>query len=335
MKGKIIGLVIVCMLISTFFAAAQPSPQFDVNDSKPASQQLLDDPVPVWDVGDTWTYQVDEINVNFEQDNQTIDVHLEITNLPLEVTDTSGGQYTVTFSTEMTGDLYAHIVQDGEVFDIYGTLARSDITGTIYFNSATLGIAAVEAQIQGRMDLDVKKNGDSILPFFLPIPATIDVNIDLETPYTLLHFPLNTSCFWGLPGTNVSFDGTVQSVWLNIINFVDTLIVIFLGEENAIIPPDFKDLFPVLDISDVMTEFGFTMPMPIPGLPTIFTCFSKENVTVLAGTYEAYNISMLGGLGYMFYAPEIKNIIKIDGAFADELPFVSDIKMELIATNVS
>lgn len=335
MKGKFVGLVVVGMLVSTFFAAAQPGIEFVETHQNNAVQQILDDPVPIWDVGNSWTYEVNEININFEEDNQTIDVHLEIASLPLLVTDASGGQYTVSFNTAISGNLYAHIMQEGEVFDIYGTLASSTITGTIYFESATLGVMAVEAQIKGRLDLDVKQNGDSILPFLFPIPATVDVNVDLETPYILLNFPMNASNIWGLPGTNVSLDGTVQSIWLNIINIVDTLIVLFLGEENAIIPPMYKDLFPVIDISDALDEFGFVMPMPIPELPTIFACFGKELVTVGAGTYDAYNISMLGGLGIMFYSPVVKNIIKIEGTFADELPFINDIEMELIATNVS
>ena len=334
MKGKIIGFVIVCMLVSTFFAAAQPPVVIKELENSSLVPQLVDDPVPVWEVGNSWTYQVNEIVIDFEQDNQTIDVELQIASLPLQVTDASGGQYTVEFSTGISGELYAHIMQEGEVFDISGNLLSSTITGTMYFDAATLGIAGVEAQIKGLMTLEVKQNNESILPFLLPIPATIDVNVDLETPYTMLSFPINTSSIWGLPGTNLSFDGTVQSIWLNIINIVDTIIVLILGEENALIPPMYKDLFPVIDISDALDEFGFVMPMPIPEMPTIFACFGKENVTVLGGTYEAYNISMLGGLGYMFYATEVKNIIKIDGAFADELQFVSDIEMELTSTNV-
>jgi hypothetical protein len=335
MKGKVIGFVIVCMLISTFFAAAQPTGQFFEGKNSLSYPVFFDDPVPVWNVGNSWTYRINEVNIDFEEDNQTIEINLQIDSLPLEVTDDSGGSYVVSFNTGISGDVYAHIDDGGQVFDVDGTLVSSTISGTMEFDQTTLGIAAMTAQINGLLTLDVKHNGTSILPFLLPIPAQIDMNVVLEQPYTLLHFPMNTSSIWGLPGTNISLDGTVQSIWLNIINFIDTLIVMFLGEENAIIPPMYKHLFPVIDISEALEEIGMIMPMTIPGLPDIFACFGNESVTVTAGTYDAYNISMLGGLGVMFYAPEVKNIIKIDGAFADELPFISDIEMELISTNVS
>jgi hypothetical protein len=41
----------------------------------------------------------------------------------------------------------------------------------------------------------------------------------------------------------------------------------------------------------------------------------------------------LGGLGSIYYSPEIGNIIKIIGNFENILPFISNIKAELIPYN--
>jgi len=40
-------------------------------------------------------------------------------------------------------------------------------------------------------------------------------------------------------------------------------------------------------------------------------------VTVEAGTFDAYNISVMKGLGHIYYAPEVGNIIKISGHSID------------------
>jgi hypothetical protein len=257
-----------------------------------------------------------------------------IDNLPLEVTDDSGGSYTLSFSADVTGDIYGQKDDGVNVTEFLGTLARTTLTGTIEFDQTTLGITAINALLDGSLRVDVKKNGASILPFLFPIPATIDMNVVMDQPYVLVDFPMNTSKIWGLSANNITLDGTIQSIWLNIINLIDTLMVLFLPD-GGLIPPEYKHLFPVIDISEVFDILGYVQPMNISGLPGIFACFGNESVTVTAGTYDAYNITMLGGLGIMFYAPGVKNIIKIEGAFAEELPYISDIEMELISTNVS
>ena len=37
----------------------------------------------------------------------------------------------------------------------------------------------------------------------------------------------------------------------------------------------------------------------------------------------------MGGLGNIYYAPEVGNIVKITGNFEDVLPFISNINAEL------
>ena len=55
-----------------------------------------------------------------------------------------------------------------------------------------------------------------------------------------------------------------------------------------------------------------------------------DEITVLAGTYNAYNISVAEILGKIYYAPEVENIIKIAGQLGDLLPFMTGLEMELL-----
>ncbi|MBU1940335.1 MAG: hypothetical protein KKC68_01040, partial [Candidatus Thermoplasmatota archaeon] len=326
-------IVLAAMLIATFLTSAQPLMMQESAIIRPSQPVMFDEDVPIWFVGDTWEYEISEFAIKIDEDNQIIDLNLAMDSLPLSVTDVSGGEYTVEFNTGISGDLYAHIEKEGNIYDINGSLVSSTISGLMYYDAATLGLSIITAEIKGLMMLNVKQNGGSLLPFTLPVPATIDLQIDLETPYTFLHFPLNMSCIWGLPSSNLSVDGTIQSIWLNIINFIDTIIVMLAGPENAIIPPDYKHLLPIIDIRQALEEFGFVMPFAIPEIPNVFSCFGNDTITVAGQDYDAYNISMFGGLGAMYYVPEIKNIVKIAGQF-EELPYIKKLEMQLKSFDV-
>lgn len=65
----------------------------------------------------------------------------------------------------------------------------------------------------------------------------------------------------------------------------------------------------------------------IPNMPV--TCIKKETITVEAGTYETYNITM-GGIFDMFYSPMVGNVVKIS---RDDPPGVRTLNIELKSTN--
>ena len=175
--------------------------------------------------------------------------------------------------------------------------------------------------------------------------GTIDVEVDFSTPFPIIDFPLNTSKFWGLPSVNITFDGTIESTWLKIFNTLNNIIRIpgiieiiaaltdsdpaMLHEVSDIL----KDIIPVINIGYVLNEYlGVENVIHLPQIPIIFMCNSTENITVDAGgPFNAYNISVLGGLGNIYYSPEVKNIVKIEGNFEDILPFISNINAELIS----
>jgi hypothetical protein len=148
---------------------------------------------------------------------------------------------------------------------------------------------------------------------------------------------------WGLPAVNVSIAGTIESIWLNIFNFINQKvrkwnligpISLLLGvDEQAIQDASdmIDDILPVIDIEYVLNEYlGADNVLSLPEIPFVFYCNNTVNITVPVGTFETYEIVVAGGLGTMYYSPEVKNIIKMEGNFDDVLPFLNGIEVELI-----
>jgi hypothetical protein len=237
------------------------------------------------------------------------------------------------------------------LINITGQLEDTIFTGTILFNKSDLGITHLDAILDGKITLNIVEN--PYIPINIPIhlPATINVSVNSSVPYPIIEFPLNVSHIWGLPATNLSFDGTIQSPWLDFAdrlnnciqkhwNLVELLIRIL--NLLQIFPPIdpgllwnisniLADILPIVDISYVLTTYvGIEPVFPFPPVPEIFHCNNTENITIENTTFFVYNISVGGGLGSMYYAPEAGMIAKIKGRFKDIIPFISDIDAELI-----
>jgi hypothetical protein len=148
---------------------------------------------------------------------------------------------------------------------------------------------------------------------------------------------------WGLPAVNVSIAGTIESIWLNIFNFINQKIRLWnlIGPISRFLEVDeqavqdasdmIDDILPIIDIKYVLNEYlGVDNVLPLPEIPFVFYCNNTVEITVPAGTFEAYEIVVAGGLGTMYYSPEVKNIIKMEGNFDDALPFLNGIDVELI-----
>lgn len=112
------------------------------------------------------------------------------------------------------------------------------------------------------------------IPIPLPVPFRISAEVEFSTPYTILDFPLTSGKLGYFPYAVVSIDANVGGI------------------------------FGILKIP-------FTYEYELP--PVSFKCLGEEEITVEAGTYDAYHISTLG-LSY-YFAPEVGQIIKLNGGF--------------------
>jgi len=346
MKKKIFGIFVCIILITSFLATAKNVEKKHVT---PVPEEIDvfsfdEDNTPIWKIGNKWTYRLDSITVDFVEENLSIYLEGSVNNFPLEVDDVTEDSYVLKFEAPINGLFgFAGDLGVGPI-NLTGELKRTTIAGSITFNKTDLGIKQAHIVIDGRVKLQIIE-----IPYFpfpvippIPIPLTAILDINLGDPYPIIDFPINTSKNWGLPATNFSLTGTIESIWLKIINIINNMIrfpgvIKLLGKFLSIDPIMLKEysdilynLTPVFDIKYVLDEYLGGNVFEIPEVPPVFICLDRVNITVPAGTFYTYNISTLvKGLANIYYAPEAGNIVKIVGDFEDILPFISNINAEL------
>ena len=354
MKGKIIVVLICMMLLTTFFAVATNIEKIETENKENDIQQLSFDEVdvPIWEVGDSWTFNIADMEFVIDNENLsenlTIIINAQIGDLVLIVTDDSGDTYEVEIDqTPIEGDFYIETdLGDGPV-KISGTLEDMSLFGILYFNKEDLGITQFEGFIGGDLIVNIEEQpyfDRSIFPK-IPIPVAITIEIGMETPFPVIQFPLNSTFgIWGVPALNASIGGTVESIWLNIFDFINQKVrkwgligpvSNFLGvDEQSIqdVSDMIDDILPIIDIEYVINEYlGVDNVFSTPEIPFMFFCNDTVEITVPAGTFECFEIMVAGGIGTIYYSPEVKNIIKMEGNFGDALPFLNGIDAELMS----
>lgn len=346
MKSKIFGTLVCIMLVTTGLTVTMHSEGIKLVENKNQEQMIFEQPsacsvdvdVPVWNVGDTWTYKVDDVNFGFVENNQSIYLNLKIDELPLEVVDDAGDSYMVSFSAELIGGYAVDINLEGLPISFSGDLTNTTIEGNIFFRKSDLGIEKINVNIVGPLTRRL-----------LDKPCTtIDLNADFDVPYTIIDFPLNTSKVWDIPATNVTLGGTIDSIWLFFAK-----IMFFIADR--ILPPDvylelrgiLSEIFenvtfmnPIIDVAELLDLIFGTHTFQIPGTYWgAMSCFNLSSVTVPAGTYLAYNISANAPegetVGNIYYNSTVGNIVKIVGHFNNMFTYIDEISMELIETNRS
>lgn len=346
MKKKIVGIFVCIMLMTSLLTAARNVEKGHIIHVPEEIDTLSfdEDNVPIWKKGNWWTYKLDLITVDFVEENISVYLEGSVDDLTLEVEEVTEDSYVLKFNAPISGNFgFATDFGVGPI-NITGELKGTTIGGSITFNITDLGLKQAHIIIDGRVLLEIIE-----IPYFpfpvippIPIPLTATIDINLSDPYPIIDFPINTSKNWGLPATNVSLAGTVKSIWLKIVGFINDIIripgVIDLLAKFLPIDPimlkEYSDILdnltPVLDIKYVLDEYLGGNVFEIPEVTPVFFCLDRDNITVPAGTFYAYNISTLvKGLANIYYAPEAGNMVKIVGNFEDILPFISNINAEL------
>jgi hypothetical protein len=331
MKIKIIATLLCGMLLTTSLVLAIPSDNKLTTNTETHHVSPVSSDVPVWHVGNTWTYKVDNISVNFQENNQTIYMILSINQLPLTVSSDSGGSYTLSFSTKASGHGVIDVNTDQGPLNIEIDFKDATVEGSVIIEKTELGIQSIDATLHGTFHLTVIEWPSGKLPFsHLPVPVTMNITMGSSNPIALLSFPMDVGTIWNLSAADLTVNGDIHSVWLNIIHFVNMIMGLF-GQD--FLPPELEVLLPVVNIKDALNAFGIGNVFSVPEVPGIFTCDDITTVTVPAGTYETYDISIAQGIGSVFYAPTAGSVIKISGNFHDIIPYIQDLNMELTSTN--
>lgn len=339
MKGKIIGIFVCMLLIATAVLPAIGIENNDYADLKPffngADTISFDDNVPIWEVGDKWTYEVENFGFDYEGDT-SMHIHTETGDLTLEVVDVREDSYKLEFKTKLDGDIDIELgVFPIEIKGKLGKLLATTIDGEVSIRKSDLAIEEINIKTSGILKTKISVPSIPFSILNVPIPAKISLDVNFDNPLTIFNFPLSVEKIWGFPSINVSIDGEIISIWLNIVNFVNK-IAEFL--RMGFIPSRLAKLLPAIDIGEALEEYAggnifeinssFWYDLPLFGVA------SKEDITVEAGTYSAYNITIPGGLGSFYYAPETGNIIKISLSKEQSLfPVFPELNMELKETN--
>ena len=354
MKKEIIGILVCLMLMSTYLAVAKNDEKGNVYQEQHGQTTVIfgdDVPVPIWTVGDYWHYQVKDIVLDLELEGFLVHMALWTDEASLTVVGDTGDFYTIEFNATLNGNGYIFTDFGDGPINITGVLKDTKLTGTILFNKSDLGIKRVEVNLDGNINLDIIQNPYIPKTISIKLPAAINVSVDSSVPYPLIKFPLNVTNAWGLPATNISFDGTIKSPWLNFMNRLNnfaqkhwTLVEIIIGLINKthIFPPIdpavlknisdiLYDILPTIHIGYVLRKYvGIEPVVHFPAVPIGLVCTNTENITIDDRTYFVYNISVGGGIGNMYYAPEAGMIVKMVGRFNDIIPFITDFDAELI-----
>jgi hypothetical protein len=278
MKRIIVGIVCSLFLCLTGISTAHPPPSSSTN--------TLNDDVPIWQVGDSWTYTVNNLTVNYDNSGQKILVNGRIDDFTWTVVDTSDSTcYKVNFTGKLTASYTLKLSSISGNLDCQGTVKKTltRLKGTMLFTKSDLQIHDITAEAKGLTAVIIAP-----LKHSLPFPFKLTVYGDFSEDFPLFDFPLNPDKYWNLPHMEI----TMQAIAGGIFGIFH---------------------YPV----SISTEYWW--------LPFAFHCQDKQDITVPAGTYSAYTITSLFGEYFTYYyAPAAGNLIKIDatlqnGAVSAEL----------------
>jgi len=320
MNRKIISILSIFVIISVVVL-----PSFYCQNLKSQNSTLLNskistisDDVPIWNVGDKWTYKIKNLNLDWEEEGEIVHVHASVDKIPLEVIDDTEESYTVDFKTAMAGDWNIDLNLGGKIppIRLSGRLLRTSLAGEIVVDKDTLGIKQVDAQIKGIMII-----------YAIPIPFKINTNLEFDKPVTLLEFPLEIGNYCAHSSTNMAINGELTSFWLKVLNFVNKIALLF-GKE--FIPSNLSSLLPDIDLKNALKIITGNETFEVGGLNNI-AVVNKEDITVPAGTFNCYRISLMDPTGIpagvldMYYSPQVGNIVNMS--------VIGYFDMELIDTN--
>ena len=269
MKIKILGIMICMLVMLSVATVAEPIKIKQIS----KGTTTFNDDVPIWSVGDSWTYTINNFTVDYDVSGQKMFMDGKIDDFEWTVADTSGSTYEVDFTGKLTAEYEISLSSSSMTLNVIGTFKPilTRLTGNIVFSKSDLEIEDIYAEIKGITMAKI-----SPIPIPLPIPFKLVIDGDLSTAFPILDFPLSTLKTWALPDINVEMKAQMGGIF-GLIK----------------IPVTFQ------------THYSW--------MPLAFWCWSKESITVEAGTFDAWEISsIIGGFFEYHYAPSIGNLVKID-----------------------
>ena len=299
----------------------------------PVVSGMYDDDVPIWDVGDIWVYTIDDLDYIDESGDTTMNAHLIFGDLTLEVVEVIENSYILSFDVKVNGDFEIYfgdysIRLDGRISRLFATKLK----GSLSIKKSDLSVESFDVDLS--CILRVKIREQPLVPFPIPalyIPLRVNLDFSFQGGLPIIEFPLFVEKTWTLPSIIFTIDGQIRSIWLNVVKFVVRIASNFGFD---IVPPEIANLLPRIDIGNLIIalkgdniitiDSSIWQDTPLMGIDTY------SEITVPAGTYNAYDIILPISLGNLYYSTDVGNIIKMTIG-----PMGSEINMELKETNFS
>ncbi len=201
--------------------------------------------VPVWGVGDHWTY-----NMDLSYDASDASADLQINNLDFEVTANGSSNYTLNFHGDITGSVVLAGIIDGN-------LENTDIDGKATIRKSDLAIERLyDVHIAGDIKRQLVTNS-----FYVDMEMKQNVT-PVASPYD---FPINVNETWSVPlitfwlhmGGEVSLAVPYQ-INYDLPLYIESHSVTCIAEETVSVPAGtYKDAFHVSG-DDVQYNFWFS-----------------------------------------------------------------------------
>jgi hypothetical protein len=207
MKGRRICIVLVSMLMIGSICASAMNINYEKNNDESFIQTSAEDiELPVWNEGNSWTYDV-EINGGFGSE---MDFDLSITGLKFTVEQVLDDKYKVDVLVPrggITGSATVSIEIAGIPININGDIANTKLEGTLYYDKTTLGI------LENIDDTDptytIHLDGIIDRPV-IDLDFDIDMEFYVNNIFSCLSFPLNTGNSWQVDRTSFYFNYDVN-----------------------------------------------------------------------------------------------------------------------------
>ncbi len=279
MKLRTVFIILISVLmIGSIFASAvnvnktMIKTNRKVSSSVTSCSNMNSAEVPIWHVGDSWTYHAEVKGGMHVPEVVDIDFDIAIDNLKFEVAQVQNDKYILEVKVpkgKITG--YGGVDFELLPFPIEGTLKDAKMDGTLYVDKSTLGFLTTEDEMAFVGSVSGKVGN---IPLNIDVSGGFAVLEDeewLSFIFSPLKFPLNVGDSWMVPES-----------------YPD--VALFLMVDAGLIPEQ-------------------TVGMQI--IQHTLRCTGEESVTVDAGTYDALKISNSSDCNF-WYSEETGNIIKVD-----------------------
>lgn len=186
LKNKFIILTII--IFSLLLTNISTYAQININQKNNGNNiNLVDEDVPIWDVGYSWTYN-GEI-----QNSKNLNFYLDMKEACLVVSKKENGNYNLKLGGDITGSI--------DFPDTPFSFKIQKVSGNIIITDSGLGLKEAEIVFSGMIDIELMK---------YKYPAEVSFKVVYSQTRDFISFPLYVGKSWLIPKCDISIDFKIK-----------------------------------------------------------------------------------------------------------------------------